>query len=278
MQYHRRTNYTGLLAATIGLLVGCSSTPKTATVQLPVPQNVPTEKWSDALHVLTAMNITGQRDVALELARSGPTTATSATGGSSVDDVAIAAGGYASRPSGVRSNAALGLGLGLFLLGRSSDPARGYQTAPWVPCTLAKSREEASALVLKLFDEAGLKAIPNQRSTLTPIVGKYPPGSRKAYVDRVAIWIETPDQFDGVASVPPTFIATSEAYGPIFIHHGQYTIDGYKNDISTLHAMIEVSQKLPEWFNMYHPGERLRKNSVAARIINIGQSMYFIGK
>lgn len=109
-------------------------------------------------------------------------------------------------------------------------------------------------------------------------LGKYPPGSGKAYVDPVAIWKETPVQFDGVASVPPTFIASSEAYGPIFIHHGQYTIDGNKNDISTLDAMIEVSEKLPEWFYMYHPGERLRKNSVPARIINKGQSMYFIGK
>lgn len=278
MQNHRRTIYTGLLAATIALLVGCSSTPKTATVQLPDPQNVPKEKWSDAMHVLTAMNISGQRDVPLELATSGPTTATSGTGGSSVGDVAIAAGGYASPPSGVSSNAALGLGVGLFLLGGSSDPARGYQTAAWVPSTLAKSPEEASALVLKLFDEARLKAFPNQRSTLTPKVGKYPPGSWKAYVDPVAIWKETPVQFDGVASVPPTFIASSEAYGPIFIHHGQYTIDGNKNDISTLDAMIEVSEKLPEWFYMYHPGERLRKNSVPARIINKGQSMYFIGK
>lgn len=79
MQNHRRTIYTGLLAATIALLVGCSSTPKTATVQLPDPQNVPKEKWSDAMHVLTAMNISGQRDVPLELATSGPTTATSGT-------------------------------------------------------------------------------------------------------------------------------------------------------------------------------------------------------
>ncbi|GLE83992.1 hypothetical protein VNPA120661_43120 [Pseudomonas aeruginosa] len=265
---------TGLLAAAIALLVGCSSAPKAPTVELPDPKDVPKEKWSDAMHVLTAMRISGQRDVPHELASSGPTTATPSTGGSSAADAAVAAGGS----PGISSNAALGLGVGLFLLGGSSDPVRGYQTAAWVPSTLVKSPEEASDLVLKLFDEARLKAFPNKRSTLTPKAGKYPAGSGKAYADPMAIWKETPVPFDGGASTPPSFVAASEVYGPIFIHNGQYTIDANKNDISTLDAMIKVSEKLPEWFFMYHPGERLRKNSIPARIINKGQSMYFVGK
>ncbi len=45
----------GLLVATVALLVGCSSTRGTSTAQLPEPRDVPREKWSDAMHVLTAM-------------------------------------------------------------------------------------------------------------------------------------------------------------------------------------------------------------------------------
>jgi len=269
---------TGLLAAAIALLVGCSSSPKAPTVQLPDPQNVPKEKWSDAMHVLTAMNISGQRDVPREFVVSGPTTATPSTGGSSVADAAVAAGGYASPPPGVSSNAALGLGVGLFLLGGSSDPARTYQTAAWVPSTLAKSPEEASALVLKLIEEARVKAFPHNRSKLKSLVGKYPSGHGKAYDSPAAFVKETPVQFADRATPPPSFINAAEAYGPIFILNEQYTVDGIKNDITTLEAMTKISEILPEWFYMYHPGQKLRKNSVPARIINKGQAMYFIGK
>ncbi|CAI8917334.1 hypothetical protein EMIT048CA2_30051 [Pseudomonas chlororaphis] len=43
-------------------LFGCSSTPK---VTLPEPKDVPREKWSDAMLVLEAMRIDGQRDIPL---------------------------------------------------------------------------------------------------------------------------------------------------------------------------------------------------------------------
>lgn len=45
-------------------LVGCSSTPR---VTLPEPKNVPREKWSDAMLVLEAMRIDGQRDIPREM-------------------------------------------------------------------------------------------------------------------------------------------------------------------------------------------------------------------
>lgn len=279
MKYRNITIRTGLLAAAIALLVGCSSSPKATSVQLPDPQNVPKEKWSDAMHVLAAMNISGQRDVPLELATSGPRTATPGTAGSSVGDVAIAAGGYASPPSGVSSNAALGLGIGLFLLGGSSDPARTYQTAAWVPSTLASSPEEASALVLKMVEEARVKAFPSERSKLSPRVGQYPSNHGKAYGSPAALLKETPTPFTEAAIPAPNFItAANQVYGPIFVLNGQYTIDGMKNDVTTVEAMTQMSKFLPDWFYMYHPGQKLRKNSVPARIINKGQSLYFVGK
>lgn len=45
-------------------LVGCSSTPK---VSLPEPKDIPREKWSDAMLVLEAMRIDGQRDIPREM-------------------------------------------------------------------------------------------------------------------------------------------------------------------------------------------------------------------
>ncbi|MDX1296709.1 MAG: hypothetical protein R3260_00500 [Pseudomonas sp.] len=278
MKNHSAAIRAGLLTAAVALLVGCSSAPMATTVQLPDPKDVPKEKWSDAMHVLTAMNISGQRDVPRELVASGPITASPSAGGSAVADVAVAAGGYTSPPSGVSSNAALGLGVGLFLLGGSSDPAHTYQTAAWVPTTLANSPEEASALVLKLVEEARVKAFPQTRSKLKPLVGKYPSGHGKAYDSPAAFVKETPVQFADSATMPPSFISATEAYGPIFILNAQYTVDGMKNDITTLEAMTQMSKILPEWFYMYHPGQKLRKNSVPATIINKGQALYFIGK
>lgn len=277
MKYSPKTMTSGFLAASIALLVGCAATPNASNVQLLEPKDVPKEKWSDAMHVLSAMKISGQRDVPRELAY-GPTSSVPNTAGSNAADVAVAAGGYASPPSGISSNAALGLGVGLFLLGGSSDPARTYQTAAWVPSNLVNSPEEASALVLQKVEEARIRVFPKIRSKLNPKVGQYPSGHGKAYDSPKAFINETPVQFAGQATAPPGFINAAKAYGPIFILNEQYTIDGMKNGIKSLEAMTKMSEALPEWFYMYHPGQKLRKDSVPARIINKGESMYFIGK
>lgn len=263
MKNHSKTIRPGLLVAVISIIVGCSST----AVQLPDPKDVPKEKWSDAMNVLSAMNISGQRDVPREWLTSGPTTATPNTAGSTGADVAVAVGGYTSPPSGVSSGAALGLGVGLFLLGGSSEPVRAYQTAAWVPSTLVNSPEEASALVLKVVEEARGKAFPHKRSKLKPQVGKYPSRHAKAYDNPAAFLNGTPVPFAGRATTPPSFINDSEAYGPIFMLRPQYTVDGMKNDMTAREAMTQMSQALPEWFYIYHPGQKLRKNSVPAVII-----------
>ena len=117
----------GLLAATVALLVGCSGTQGNRTVQLPDPNDVPREKWSDAMHVLTAMGISGQRDVPIELA--GAVNDVSSSGGSvgGLGDAGLSAVSFASPPTVLSGGAAAGIGLGLMLLGGSSDPARGLR-------------------------------------------------------------------------------------------------------------------------------------------------------
>ncbi|MNJ80442.1 hypothetical protein D3C77_788280 [compost metagenome] len=51
-------------------------------MQLSEPKDVPREKWSDAMHVLTSMGISGQLDVPIE--RSGAIDEAGSVGGSGV--------------------------------------------------------------------------------------------------------------------------------------------------------------------------------------------------
>ena len=48
--------------------------------------------------------------------------------------------------------------------------------------------------------------------------------------------------------------------------------------MTTSEAILLVSQDLPEWIYIYHPGQRLRKNSIPAAIFNQGTAFYFVGK
>lgn len=143
----------GLLAATVALLVGCSGTQGNRTVQLPDPDDVPREKWSDAMHVLTAMGISGQRDVPIELA--GAVNDVSSSGGSvgGLGDAGLSAVSFASPPTVLSGGAAAGIGLGLMLLGGSSDPARVTQVVAWVPSDQASSPGEASNLALHKVED-----------------------------------------------------------------------------------------------------------------------------
>ncbi|QCT95428.1 hypothetical protein FEV13_00315 (plasmid) [Stutzerimonas degradans] len=277
MQQMSKTIFAGLTAAAI-LLAGCSSSPKEPTVQLPDRHSVPKEKWSDAMHVAEAMGLTQQRDVPREHAQGGDANAGAGAGSSSVADLGLAAGGYAAPPSGVSSGAALGLGVGLFLLGGGSTPSARFQTAAWVPTTLASSPEEASALVSKIVEEARIKAFPEKRSALKTQVAKYPANHMKTYANPVDMFNEKPVPFDGKPMKAPSFIEAEEVYGPIYVLNEQYSVDGMKNDMTIIEAMEHMSGIMPDWIYIYHPGQKLRKNSIPSRIINKGKTMYFIGK
>lgn len=143
-----------LLAAAVAFLVGCSSTQSPKTVQLPEPKDVPKEKWSDAMHVLTAMGVSGQRDVPIEMVGGVDRVSPTKSSVAGLGDAGLSAIGYVSPPSGMSGGAAAGVGLGLMLLGGSSDPARATQVVAWVPSDQAGSPEEASALALQKVEEA----------------------------------------------------------------------------------------------------------------------------
>lgn len=267
-----------VLAAAVAFLVGCSATQSPKTVQLPEPKDVPKEKWSDAMHVLTAMGISGQRDVPIEMVggvdRVSPTDSSVA----GLGDAGLSAIGYVSPPSGMSGGAAAGIGLGLMLLGGSSDPARATQVVAWVPSDQAGSPEDASALALQKVEEVRRKIFSGGLSKLGMQTGRYPDGHSRSYATPADIFAERPIPFADTPAASPSFLASPRSYGPIFIRHNQFTLDAYKNDMTTSKAMLKASKYLPEWIYIYHPGQRLRKNSIPAAIFNQGRALYFVGK
>lgn len=277
MNNRSKTIRIGLLTATIALLAGCSSSPKATTVQLPDPQIVPKAKWSDAMHVLTAMKISGQRDVPRELAESFNSPPSNTSGGAGAD-AAIAGVSLSAPPSGFSGGAAASVGLGLMMLGGSSDPAHTTQVVAWVPADQASSPEEASALALKKVEEARKKVFVKGLSKLPMHVGKYPDGHSRAYASLADSYAERPIPFTDSPAPGPSFLRSSPAYGPIFIRDNQFILDASKNDMTASEAMLTASRYLPEWIYIYHPGQKLRKGSVPAAIFNHGEAKYFIGK
>lgn len=268
----------GLLAAAVALLVGCSGTPKVMAVQLPEPKDVPREKWSDAMHVLTAMNISGQRDVPLELSGVAGGAGSAGSSGPVLGDAGLSVVGFVSPPTGFSGGAAAGVGVGLMLLGGSSDPARATQVVAWVPSDQASSPDEASALALSKIEEVRRKIFSGGLSKLRIQTGKYPDSHSRAYASLADIYAERPIPFSDEAATSPSFLQSPLSYGPIFIRHNQFTLDAYKNDMTTSEAMLLASQSLPAWIYIYHPGQRLRKDSIPAAIFNQGRAMYFVGK
>ncbi|ASC99232.1 hypothetical protein [Pseudomonas aeruginosa] len=268
----------GLLVATVALLVGCSSTRGTSTAQLPEPRDVPREKWSDAMHVLTAMGISGQRDVPIELAGAVDRASPASGSGTMVGDAGLSAVSFASPPTSLSGGAAAGIGLGLMLLGGSSDPVRATQVVAWVPADQASSPEAASALALRKVEEARKRVFANGLSKLPMQTGKYPDGHQLSYASLADSYAERSIAYREEIAKSPSFLRSPLSYGPIFIRDNQFTLDAYKNDMTTSEAMLLASQHLPEWFYIYHPGQRLRKNSIPAAIFNQGRVFYFIGK
>ncbi|QYX51118.1 hypothetical protein K3F44_16040 [Pseudomonas sp. S07E 245] len=268
----------GLLAATVALLVGCSGTQGARTVQLPEPKDVPREKWSDAMHVLTAMGISGQRDVPIELVRAVDGASPVGGSGAVLGDAGLSAVSFASPPTGLSGGAAAGIGLGLMLLGGTSDPARTTQVVAWVPADQASSPYAASALALRKVEDAREMVFANGLSKLPMQTGKYPDGHARSYASLTDSYAERSIPYSDEVAKSPSFLISPLSYGPIFIRDNQFTLDAYKNDMTTSEAMLLASQHLPEWIYIYHPGQRLRKNSIPAAIFNQGRAFYFVGK
>lgn len=277
MKHSNKSIRTGFLAAAIALLVGCSSPQKSTSVQLPDPQTVPKEKWSDAMRVLTAMKICGQRDVPRDWAEPFAG-ASPGTTGTAAADAGVAGTSLAAPPSGFSGGAAASVSLGLMILGGSSDPAHAIQVVAWVPADAASSPEEASALALAKVEEARKKVFMKGMSKLPMHVGKYPDGHSRAYASLADSYAERPISFTDNAAPASEFLRSAAAYGPIFIRDNQFVLDASKNGMTVSEAMLLASRNLPDWIYIYYPGQKLRNKSIPAAIFNQGEAKYFIGK
>ena len=167
-------------------------------------------------------------------------------------DAGLSAIGYVSPPSGMSGGAAAGVGLGLMLLGGLSDPVRATQVVAWVPSDQAGSPEEVSALVLQKVEEDRRKSFSGGLSKLGMQTVRYPDGHSRSYATPADIFAERPIPFADTPAASPSFLASPRSYGPIFIRHNQFTLDAYKNDMTTSEAMLKASKYLPEWIYIYH--------------------------
>ena len=266
------------LAGMIAFTAGCAFNKK-QEIQLQDPQKVPKEKWSDAMHVLDAMWIIGQRDIPREYITKVSSTAGYSATQVNAADVGLAGANVAASGSASGSGLALGLSAGLFLLGGGCDPSRAYQIAAFVPESLAGSPQEAVALVEQKLEEARARVYPEKRAKLKNLTGKYPVCSRRSYGGELSgILTGKLVPFDTPAVQSPGFLKSEKSYGPIFIHQEQFSRDALKNDLEVYQGMHAMSKELPDWFYLYYPGYWELKNPVAARIINKGDAMFFIGK
>lgn len=271
----------GLVAAALSALAGCASAPRAAEVQLPDPKTVPREKWSDAMNVLNAMGIEGQRDIPKELAGQVPGTIDHGTNpAGSGADLAMGAVGFASPPTGFSSGGALGMGVGLFLLGGGgAQPVGITQIAAWVPAELASSPEEAARIVAVEWDKARNALGKGNVSKVQTVTAKYPHGTvRKEYATVADSYLRRPVQPDQPSHQAPSFVSAKNAFGPIFILPDQVAVDASKNGLEKPEQMRAVANYLPEWFFLYYPGLKERKRMVPAAIYTKNKTMFFVGK
>lgn len=266
-------------AGLVALLVGCASDPSIPFEQLQDPLTTPREKWSDAMVVADAMGLSGLRDIPREVAEAhGATSSSSASVQGAAGDAVTAGIGYASPPTGFSSGAALGVGVGLMLIGGGSGgPANLTQVAAWVPSDKAATPEEAAAYAHKVF-EGARTVLFAKRSSIDSQVGRYAAGHGRSYATLADIAKGRPVEFDLAPSPSPSFIEAPESYGPIYIRETQFMVDAMKNDLTWTEAMRMTSERLPAWFYIYQPGQKLRRNSRPTVIYNQGRAMYFIGR
>lgn len=266
-----------LLAAVT--LVGCAAPPKYTFEDMQDPMTTPVEKWSDATLYMHSMGITGMRDVPKSIAIEEGYMQGGYTGASAnAIDVGVVGLSGMSPPSGFSGGAAVGVGLGLMLLGGGASPMwQMTHIAAWVPSSMANSPEEAVSVVEREFTKARNTVFKKGLSREKLLITKYPTnhpnfhGGKFPNESNIA-------KFDSPKSKSPSFIESPESYGPIFIHRPNLRVDAFKNSMTHREAIKAVSTELPDWFFIHSPHVKLRKNPLPAVVYRGGNEHYFIGK
>jgi hypothetical protein len=258
-------------------LIGCSSSPK---VTLPEPKDLPRQKWSDAMLVLEAMRIDGQRDIPREMVGSEADSLAPQSGSGYMGDLTLGSLAYVSPPTGFSSAGAASLGLGLFLFGGSGGPVHHYQVVAWVPEELANTAEDASLLAKSAWLEARKKYFDEKVSNLRHEPAKYADGSGKKFDKFSDLAKGNPTPFDAPASAAPPFVSAERAFGPIFLTNPSLELfaDANRSDMNGMDALAGINKHLPDWMYAYYPGRDWPKDFRPAAIYNKKGNLYFIGK
>lgn len=273
------------MMAASSLIAGCASPTKYNIEDMQDPATTPVEKWSDAMRYLDAMGITGMRDVPAELYSNSQPHAPDRAPSHGAFDAASFGLSAVSPPTGMSSGAAVGVGLGLLLLGGPMQPVQVTQIAAWVPSDMASSPEEAAQLVENKYNEARekvfVKKLPQELS-----LTKYPAASALAFGKQFPKK-ENLVLFSDEAKESPWFLksVSEKAYGPIYIighkvkEEAIINTEGFVNVEGNREILAKLSNALPEWFVIYDTAKSFSKKKKAAPVVLVGgKPNYFLGK
>lgn len=258
---------------------GCASNSNKITVdQLQNPDTTPKEKWSDAMHVAKAMYFDNIYDIPQSLLRELQEKDLVASNSHEQAQNIPASANVITATTGVASGAPMaGVGVGLAvvsLLTSSLGNLEGrLQIAAWVPASEASSFIEAESVALKAWENARentFKVVDTRRaSTDLAMAGSFMPKSKVEWARETRSNI-----------MPPPMSEQTLSYGPIYIrHNGELTDNIFANkELTDQKAYANLSKALPQWFYIYSPAVPRGANQSAAKIYNMGNAYYFIGK
>ena len=286
----------GVLA--MAVLVGCAGTPTASTVEAVAPavqytfqdpDDVPQERWSEAMKIARAMGILGgiQDVVAPEgvtVTPQGKTVVASL----GVDPLVGGVLGAASPTTHVSSGASLALGAAFFVLGnaKATAPYMYDNVAFWVPESMANNAEEASIVAERTWREAREKAFSTKRYN-EPRSAKFPIGHKDFLGSSVSEIVKNTRYgsvpFSGQANDVSVGAMDGRYYGPIYIqqagaHNGH---DKRDSGLDYLEYYEHIAKYLPEWSAIYFPPKyayenRQRVLKVAPTVIHNGEVLHFI--
>ncbi|ENQ7794983.1 hypothetical protein ACEQG5_006173 [Pseudomonas aeruginosa] len=260
-------------------VAGCASKPKYTIADMQNPETTPVEKWSEAMVYARAIGIMGLYDFPSSLAvKEGYVDVTDGTLPAGGADVITTGLSISSPPSGMSSGTAAGVGIGLMLFGGAIGEA--YQrshVAAWVPADLASSADEATALMLREYEAARVRAFPKGLSKVRNIPGKYHDFHVDAYARKMPVE-KNRVQIDGPPQKSPAFLKAPMSYGPIILDGTNLSVDGMKNNLTIRETMLALSNELPDWFVLYSSPRPLLRVPEPPFVYRAGKEYLFIGK
>lgn len=290
----------GVLA--MAVLVGCAGTPTASTVEAVAPavqytfqdpDDVPQEKWSQAMRIARAMDIEGGlKDVVAPEGVSVTPQGEAVMASQGADPLVGGVLGAASPTTHVSSGTSLALGAAFFLLGSGGhSPTSAFdQVAFWVPTDIASSAEEASEVAAAAWRDARVNAFATKKFS-QPMTSQHPKNHNLYYGsfkdDPVGYakndLLDMPISYSGSPKEVHVGAISGAHYGPIYIvNAGFHTrVDKKDSGLDYNDYYHELAKFMPEWSAVYFAPKyayenRQRVLKVAPTVIHNGEVLHFI--